>query len=174
MKIKCEIDGHTCELPESMVDFFIHTTVIYCSTLSPDFKPSIHPVIFSNEPSSCIITFLIDKNSLVMNNLSSNPKISLAIDVTHPINPFWNRGISIKGISQLDKSQKAVQDGTSLLHEKYGFHTVTKIIGLDTLQNLARVRVRPFKIIYWKGPYFKRFTCQSKQKKKKRTSKTLK
>ena len=61
MKIKCEIDGHVCELPDFMVDFFVHTTVIYCSTLSPNQKPHIHPVIFINEVNSCTLIYLVDK-----------------------------------------------------------------------------------------------------------------
>jgi len=52
MKIKCKINGHICELPDSMVDFFVHTTVIYCGTLSPTYKPHIHPVIFIIGPFS--------------------------------------------------------------------------------------------------------------------------
>ncbi len=164
MKIKCEIDGHICELPDSMVDFFIHTTVIYCSTLSPDKKPHIHPVIFINETNSCTITFLVNKQSSIACNLSHNPKLSLAIDITHPINPFWNRGISIKASSQLDESKEAVLTCVSHLQKKYGLSTVAKIIGIDTAQQSVRVRVHPFKIIYWKKSYFKRFRCTSQQK----------
>ena len=161
MKIKCEIDGHICEIPDSMVDFFIHTTVIYCSTLSSGYIPHIHPVIFINETNSCTITFLVNKRSIIANNLSHNPKLSLAIDITHPINPFWNRGVSIKASSQLDESKEVVKACVSHMQEKYGLSTVAKIVGIDTTQQSVRVRVYPIKIIYWKGPYFKRFSCAS-------------
>jgi hypothetical protein len=164
MKIKCEIDGHICELPDSMGDFFVRTTVIYCSTLSTDKVPHIHPVIFINETNSCIITFVVNKQSTIAINLSHNPKLSLAIDITHPIDPFCNRGISINASSQLDESKEAVKTCVSHLQEKYGYSTVAKICGLDTTQQFVRVRVQPFKIIYWKGPYFKRFRCASQQK----------
>ncbi len=159
MKIKCEIDGHICELPDYMVDFFVHTTVIYCSTLSQDLKPHIHPVIFINEINSCTISFIIDKQSTMARNLEHNSKLSLAIDITHPINPFWNRGIMIKASAQLDDSKGVVQTCVSQLQEKYGFSTIAKIIGIDTLQKFVRASVLPFKIVYWKGPYFKKFRC---------------
>jgi hypothetical protein len=166
MKIKCKIDGHVCELPDSMVDFFINTMLIYCSTLSPKLKPHIHPVIFSNETNCCNLTFLINKKSRMAKNLSLNPKISLAIDITHPINPFWNRGIMIKASSQLAESNEAVQTCVSQLQGKYGLSNIAKIIGLDTISQFVRVCVQPFKIVYWKGPYFKQFECTSRHKKK--------
>ena len=136
MKIKCKLNGHICELPDSMVEFFIHTAVIYSSTLSKDYKPHIHPVIFVNEKNSCTITFIVNKQSTIAKNLRYNPKISLAIDITHPINPFWNRGISIKGISQLLESEEAVNSCVSNLQEKYGSSTVTKIFGIGTIQKI--------------------------------------
>ena len=161
MKIKCKIDGHICELPDCMVDFFVHTTVIYCSTLSPNQKPHIHPVIFLNEVNSCTLIYIVDKQSTMAKNLKHNPKISLAIDITHPINPCWNRGIMIKARTQLDESKETVQTCVSSLQEKYGLSTVTRIIGIDTAQQFVRVRVHPFKIVYWKNPYFKQFRCAS-------------
>jgi hypothetical protein len=170
MKIKCKIDGHSCELPDAMVDFFVHTTVIYCSTLTPKNRPHIHPVLFSNEPNSCVITFLLYKQSVIAKNLINNPNISLAIDITHPINPFWNRGISIKGNANLFGKIEELETGFSYLEEKYGLSTVTKILGIDKLQESVRVRVHPLKIVYWKGPYFKRFKCKSRRK----TSQTFK
>ena len=166
MKIKCKIDGHVCELPDSMVDFFVNTTLIYCSTLSPNLKPHIHPVIFINETNCCNLSFIVNKQTTLAKNLGYNPKISLAIDITHPINPFWNRGIMIKASSQLDESNIAVQTCVSHLQEKYGLSAVAKIIGIDTTQQFVRVMVQPFKIVYWKGPYFKKFECTSRNKNK--------
>jgi len=161
MKIKCEIDGHICELPDFMVDFFIHTSLLYCGTLSPDHKPHIHPVIFISETNSCTITFLVNKQTIIAKNLNHNPKLSLALDISDLIPPFWTRGISIKASSQLDESEEVVQNCLSHLQEKYGLSTVTKILGIDTIEQFVRVRVTPLKIIYWKGPYFKRFSCAS-------------
>ena len=163
MKIKCKIDGHICELPDSMVKFYIHPTLIYSCTLSRKLKPHIHPVIFVNEKDTCTIVFIVNKQSTTVQNLIHNPKISLAIDITHPINPFWNRGISIKGTSQLVETKELVNSCVSDLQEKYGSSTVTKIVGIDTIQNFVKVSVCPIKIIYWKGPYFKRFSCTSRQ-----------
>jgi len=94
-------------------------------------------------------------------NLRNNPKLALTIDITHPINPFWNRGISIKSYSQLDESEEVIQACVSHLQKKYGLSTVTKILGIDTIEDFLRVKTTPIKIIYWKGPYFKRFNCKS-------------
>ena len=122
-------------------------------------------MIFINEPNSCNLVFTVDKKSTMAKNLNYNPKLALAIDITHPSNPFWNRGIMITATSQINESKEAVQDCMSQLQGKYGLSTIAKIFGIDTIQNFVTVTAQPFKIVYWKGPYFKKFNCKSKARK---------
>lgn len=166
MKVECKINGLTCDLPNFMVQLISKTSFMYCGTIDANRKPHIQPIIFINDKSKCTITFLVNNKSDMKINLKRNPNVSLTIDETHPTNPFWNRGIMIKAITQLSDIQKDVQECFEELQYKYSSNTVIKILGFDVIEKYTRFRASPLKIIYWKGPYFKQFRCKHIRKKK--------
>lgn len=165
MKIKCEINGQTCELPDFMVHFFKKKSLIYCCTISENGKLSIQPIVFVNEEGKCALTFLVDKQSTMAKNLRNNPNLSLTIDETHPINPFWNTGVMIKAVSQLSETQKEIRKCFENLQKKYSSDTITKILGIDAIQKSIRLKAVPLEIVYWKNPIFKRFRCKQRRRK---------
>ncbi len=166
MKINCEYNGQTCDLPEFMIHFLTKSSFLYCSTINVNKKPHIQPLIFVIESGKCSLTFLLYNQSIMKKSLHRNPNLSLTIDKTHPINPFWNSGIMIEAVSQLSNAQKDVQLCYENLQKKYNSDNVIKILGIDIIQKYTRLRALPKKIVFWKGPHFKQFWCKYRRKKK--------
>lgn len=164
MKVECELNGHTCYLPEFIAHFFTKSSLMYCSTINSNRKPHIQPIMFVIEKNKCILFFLAYNKSITATNLYANPNVAFTIDKTHPKNPFWNNGIMIEAISQMSKSQEDIQMCYDNLQKKYGSEIITKVLGVDIISNYSRVRALPTKIIFWKGPYFKKFKCKYKKK----------
>ncbi len=164
MQIKCEINGHTCILPNFITRFLVKSSLMYCSTIDPNGKPHIQPIIFVNEPDKCNLAYLVNKQSNMVSNLNKNLNLALTIDETHPTNPFWNRGIMIEAVSQQSNSQDDVRECFDDLQKKYTFDVVTKILGIDIILKYIKIMAFPVKIVYWKGPFFKKFKCEQRKK----------
>lgn len=162
MKITCELNGRTCELPDFMVHFFSKKSLTYCSTISIDGKPYIQPIVFVNEEGKCAFSFLVDKKSQMTKNLLKNPNLTFTIDETHPINPFWNSGIMIKAVSELSETHEEIRRCYENLQKKYSSDVITKILGIDAIQKSLRLKAVPIGISYWKGPFYKKFRCTRK------------
>jgi len=160
MKIKCELNGRICDLPDFLTDFFANSTILYCSTISKHKRPHIQPTIFINEPGKCSIVFLANRQSSMVKNLYQNPKTSLTIDKVHPLNPFLNKGIMIEAITHINDSKEVINEILENFQRKYTLEVVSKILGIDILQNCVKIRSLPQKIVYWEGPIFKRFKCK--------------
>lgn len=160
MKIKCQINGHTCVLPNYIARFFSKASLLYCNTIDPNGKPQIQPLIFVNELGRCNLAFLVKKHSTITKNLQKNPKLALTIDETHPTNPLQNKGIMIEAVSQQNNTKDEIEECFNSLQNKYGSDIVTKILGIDIILNYIKVQVLPVKIVYWKGPFFKKFRCK--------------
>ncbi|MFX0208216.1 MAG: pyridoxamine 5'-phosphate oxidase family protein [Candidatus Hodarchaeota archaeon] len=101
-KCKNREEPNNCNIRKVFSEFLLDATFMYCCTLSKKGMPHITPVLFVYDTKWCVLSFLIDKNSVKAKNLHRNPYISLTSDETHPINPFLNTGImllagSIKG-----------------------------------------------------------------------------
>ncbi|UCE12567.1 MAG: pyridoxamine 5'-phosphate oxidase family protein [Candidatus Heimdallarchaeota archaeon] len=162
MKIKCQINGHTCVLPSFLTRFLVKPLFLYCSTITPNGKPQIQPIIFVNELGKCNIAFLVKKQSSLTRNLQKNPKLALTTDETHPTDPLKNKGIMIEAVSQLNDSKDEVEECFNYLRKKYNSDIVTKILGIDIILNYVKIQAFPVKIVYWKGPFFKKFKCNQR------------
>ena len=79
LKIKCELNGRVCDLPDYLIDFFTNSLILYCSTITENKKTHIQPTIFINEPNRCSIVYLVNSQSLTVKNLYHNKKTSLTI-----------------------------------------------------------------------------------------------
>ena len=159
LKLKCEIDGQICDLPDFLTDLFTNSQLIYCSTITKNKRSHVQPTIFINEPNSCSIVFLANGQSLLVKNLYLNKKTSLTIDKIHPLNPFLNKGVMIEAISQINNSEDAIEEILRDFTRKYTFEVVSKILGIDIVHQCVKIRSFPQKIIYWEGPMFHRIKC---------------
>ncbi|MFX1506624.1 MAG: pyridoxamine 5'-phosphate oxidase family protein [Promethearchaeota archaeon] len=163
MKIRCEINGLICDLPDFLIEFYTESQLMYCSTISENRSPHVQPTLFVNESNKCSIIFLANSQSLIVKNLYRNKKTSLTIDKINPINPFLNKGIMIEAISHINSSKDAIEEILTKFERKYTFEVISKILGIDIVNQCVKIRALPHKIIYWEGPSFHRFKCE-KQK----------
>ncbi|MHA1968648.1 MAG: pyridoxamine 5'-phosphate oxidase family protein [Candidatus Hodarchaeales archaeon] len=166
MKLKCELDGHSCILPEFIAQFILNAKLMYCGSIDAKNNPHIQPIIFTNEFGKCNLVFLVEKQSTLAKNLQMHPRVTLTTDKTHRTDPSWiHPGIMIEAISQPVISQEEIRACFENLQTKYGFDQVTKILGIDIILSYIKFEAFPTKIIFWKGPFFKRFICkQSKRR----------
>ncbi len=163
MKIKCELDSHSCVLPDYIAQFIVNASIMYSNTIDSHGNPRIQPIIFINEPGKCNIAFLAKKGSMIVSDIEKNSKIALTTDITHPINPSLNTGIMIEAVSELVSSQKEVEQCFDNLQNKYSIDIVSKILGIDIILSYIKIKAFPLKIVFWKGPFFKRFICKRKK-----------
>ena len=159
LKIKCEINGQVCDLPDFLIEFFTESRLLYCSTISKDRSPHVQPALFINESNKCSIIFLANSQSLMVKNLHQNKKTALTIDKIHPLNPFLNKGIMIEAISHINDSKEVLEEILTEFERKYTFEAISKILGIDIVNQCVKIRALPRKIIYWEGPSFHRFKC---------------
>lgn len=164
MHVKCEIDGRICKIPEYISKFFHKTSFMYISTINLNGDPQIHPTIFVNEPGKCILSFLINKKAKVLEELVNNPILALTIDEVDPTNPFVGTGIMIEAKSQHSSSINKIKQCLERLQNKYDPDVVTKILGIDVVSKYIKFRALPIKLVFWKGPFFKKITCKKKKK----------
>ncbi|MFX0085840.1 MAG: hypothetical protein ACFFAU_09205 [Candidatus Hodarchaeota archaeon] len=165
MKIECELNGHTCILPNYIAQFLVNAPLMYCNTIDYYGNPRIQPFIFINEPRKCNLSFLVKKKSMIAKSIQRNPNIALSTDKTHPTDPSLNSGIMIEAVSQKIISQEGVAECFDFLQKKYSLDVVSKILGIDVLLSYIKIRVFPLKIVFWKGPFFRRFICNQKDRK---------
>lgn len=165
MKLKCELNGQTCILPNFIADFIVNARVMYCNTIDSYGNPRVQPIIFVNEPGKCKLSFLVKKKSMLAKSVQRNPNIALSTDKTHPLDPSLNTGIMIEAVTQKIISQEGVKECFDILQKKYSDDVVTKILGIDIIFSYIKVEVLPLKIVFWKGPFFRRFICKQQEKK---------
>jgi general stress protein 26 len=163
LKIKCEIDGLVCDLPDFLQEFYANSQLMYCSTITKNRGPHIQPTIFINESNKCSIVFLANNQSLMVKNLYQNKKTSITIDKTHPHNPFLNKGIMIEAISYINSSREAIEEILGEFEKKYTFEVIYEILGLDVVNKCVKISSLPQKIVYWEGPTFHRFRCRKRK-----------
>jgi general stress protein 26 len=124
MKIKCELNGHMCILPNSIAQFIVNATLMYCNTIDSYGNPRIQPIIFINETGKCNLSFLVRKKSMLAKIIQRNPNIALSTDKTHPTDPSQNTGIMIEAFSQKIISQEGVKECFDNLQKKYSVDVV--------------------------------------------------
>ncbi|MFX1285756.1 MAG: pyridoxamine 5'-phosphate oxidase family protein [Promethearchaeota archaeon] len=166
MILECQINGHICILPNYIARFLLKASSMYVGTIDLNGKPRIQPVLFVNEFGKCSLAFLINKQSKIAMNLQKNPNITLTTDSTHPTDSLQNKGIMIEAISQQFNSENIVRECFDNLQKKYNSDVITKILGIDIILKYIKITAVPIKIVYWKGPFFKKFTCDQRRKQK--------
>ncbi|MFX0209850.1 MAG: pyridoxamine 5'-phosphate oxidase family protein [Candidatus Hodarchaeota archaeon] len=164
MHVKCEINGRICILPDYISKFFHKMSFMHISTINSSGYPRISPTIFVNEPGKCVLSFLINKKGKILEDLENNPFMALTIDETDPTNPFVGTGIMIEAKSQLSNSRSEINQCLENLQKKYNLDVVTKILGIDVISKYIKFRALPIKLVFWKGPFFRKITCKNKKK----------
>ena len=81
----------------------------------------------------------------------------------HPINPFLNRGIMVEALSYIIDSKDAIEESLIDLERKYTSGIISKILGIDIINQCVKIRSLPQKIVYWRNPIFRRFTCKKRK-----------
>ncbi|MHA2365725.1 MAG: hypothetical protein ACXAC7_17335 [Candidatus Hodarchaeales archaeon] len=163
VELFCGESDYTCMIPIEMIKFLLNTNLIYCCTITSKGMPHITPVMFHYEMNHCILTFLIGRKSIKAKNLKLNPFLSFTTDITHLTDPFLNTGIMVNTIAQLSESQRVITECLERLRRKYSSHLVPELVETYSTQFDICVRAKILKIVYWKGPYFKRFVCKGRK-----------
>ncbi|MFX0170876.1 MAG: pyridoxamine 5'-phosphate oxidase family protein [Candidatus Hodarchaeota archaeon] len=163
MRVKCEIHDRICILPDYISKFFHKMSFMHISTINSSGEPRICPTIFVNEPEKCILSFLINKKAKILEDLENNPFIALTIDETDPTNPFVGTGIMIEAKTQHSTSKSEINQCLENLQKKYNLDVVTKILGIDVIDKYIKFRALPIKLVFWKGPFFRKITCKGKK-----------
>lgn len=167
LKLRCDLDGQSCILPDYITKFILNATLMYCGSVDASNFPRIQPTIFTNEAGKCNLAFLVHKGSSLAKNIQNHPNITLTTDQTHQTDPSQNTGIMIETVSRTIFSPEEVNICFDNLQNKYGVEEVTKIMGIDIPLSYIKIEAFPIKIIFWKGPFFKRFTCRQSKKRSK-------
>jgi hypothetical protein len=105
----------------------------------------------------------VNKTARVMKNLKNNPIVTFTIDKTHPIDPMQNEGIMVEAKTHPNKAKLEIKQCYNKIQNKYGIDIATKILGMEVLSDYVSIRATPTKIVYWKGPFFRKFECQKRK-----------
>jgi hypothetical protein len=126
--------------------------------------PHITPVMFTFELNGCLLAFLIEKKSVKAKNLKSNPFISFTADISHRTDPLQNSGIMVSTIGQLIESEDIINIFFERIKKRYTAHFSPELVETHTIISDLLIKAPIFRIVYWKGPFFKRFICPSRNK----------
>lgn len=165
MRVKCDLNGEWCELPEYITEFILAKSLVYVNTISRENYPIIQSLLFVNEHEKCNLRFLVNSKSNILVNLNHNPFLTLTLDKTHPSNPLRHEGIMIEAKAHLTSSANDIQLCYNELLDKYGVEIVTKILGAVEMDELIAIGTIPNKIVHWKGPFFQKLDCSKRKRK---------
>ena len=158
----CDDYGDECFIPKGILEFLLNSKILYCCTLDSKQVPHITPVIYFYEMNRCTIRFIIGKESKKAKNLAKNAFASFTTDVTHQSNPFLNTGITITSFVELSGDPEVLRTYSDRLHRKYSSHFIPELTDSARSNSEICVSARIAKVVYWKGPYFQRFSCKNR------------
>lgn len=160
--IDCDDFGSRCHISNDILRFLLDRILLYCCTLTTIGMPHITPVMYNYEMNRCLISFLIQKNSVKARNLKRNPYVSFTADSTHKTDPLMNSGIMINAVATFSDTTDEIKEVFQRLQKRYSSHMIPELVGTYTLKSDLLVRASIFKIVYWKGPFFQRFICKKR------------
>ena len=160
----CDEYGQQCAIPNEMLRFLLDRSLLYCCTLAANGMPHITPVMFTFEMEKCLLAFLIEKKSVKARNLRSNPIISFTADISHRTDPLKNSGIMVSALGQMIESENEIKTYYERIRKRYTAHFSPELVETYTIISDLLIKAPIFKIVYWKGPFFKRFICKSRRK----------
>lgn len=126
--------------------------------------PHITPIMYIYELDRCLLSFLVEKKSVKARNIILNPFISFTTDISHQTDPLQNTGIMASALAEVFDSKEEIANSYERLRRRYSSHLVPELVEKFAINSDLLVRAAIFKIVHWKGPFFKRFVCQPRMK----------
>ncbi|MHA1946666.1 MAG: pyridoxamine 5'-phosphate oxidase family protein [Candidatus Hodarchaeales archaeon] len=160
----CDEYGQRCAIPNEMLRFLLDRSLLYCCTLTANGMPHITPVMFTFELDRCLLAFLIEKKSVKARNLRSNPFISFTADISHRTDPLQNSGIMVNALGRMIESEDEIKTYFERIKKRYTANFSPELVETHTIISDLLIKAPIFKIVYWKGPFFDRFICQSRNR----------
>lgn len=158
------------DLTPEMLDVLRESHFAYLCTTDWHNQSHITPMFFIFHDRTRDILVFTNLKSKKMENMRVNPKVCLTVDVRDPQNPFENRGVMVQGEATIEASVDAfsiTQDERLMkiykeFRKKYPVlrKAPASIEGQaparlkPAMPTEALVKVRPNKMVYWRGPHF--------------------
>jgi len=152
------------KLPSEISELLKESHFAYFCTTDQKNQPHITPMFFFFDEETNETFVLTPLTSKKIENIRTNPKVCLTVDVRHPENPFENSGVMVQGTAMIEKTIDSFSTGQDekLMKIHTGFNKKYPV--LSEAQALTEVkyqeftevlvRVRANKMVYWKGPHF--------------------
>jgi len=153
-----------------MVKILKESHFAYLCTTDQNNQSYITPMFFFFDEKTKDVLVFTHSKSRKIKNMRANPKVCITVDVRDPQNPFENRGVMVQG----EAATEVPVDSFSIIEDKQlmgiykefskkypalsetPMHSETQAPRHLKYQELteALVRVRPNKMVYWRGPHF--------------------
>ncbi|MFX0061729.1 MAG: pyridoxamine 5'-phosphate oxidase family protein [Candidatus Hermodarchaeota archaeon] len=154
--------GNDCQIPEPYLNFLISAQYLYCCTLDQHQYPHIVPLAFTFDIDKSLVLCVTDHRSIKVRNMQRIPYVSFTTDRVHPKNPFLNAGIMLETFVELKEDKNQIADVMAKLQTKYS--SLAESNFLPTYSSEILIVAHPMKVVYWKGPFFRRFRCPTWRK----------
>ena len=153
------------ELPPEMKEVLSTGHFAYLCTTDQDNQPHITPMFFAFDETNNNFYVMTSSGSKKLKNLLVNAKISLAIDIRDPTNPFNNRGLMVQGKAIIEKQIKSLSevDDKELKAASEAFQKKYPVLIQEAKFPVnveyakfseTLIKIIPDKMTYWRGPNF--------------------
>ncbi|MFX1255234.1 MAG: pyridoxamine 5'-phosphate oxidase family protein [Promethearchaeota archaeon] len=155
---------NNCQIPEPYLNFLINAQYLYCCTLDRHQYPHIVPITYTFDIDKSQILCVTDCQSIKVRNMRQIPYVSFTTDKVHPKNPLLNTGIMIETFVELKEDGNQIADVLAKLQIKYSSLDESSFLSTYEYGSEILIIAHPMKIVYWKGPFFRRFRCPTWRK----------
>jgi general stress protein 26 len=152
------------ELPSEISKVLRESHFAYFCTTDRNNQAHITPMFFLFDETTKEIFVFAYLKSKKIRNIQVNPKVCLTVDVRDPRNPFENRGVMVQGEATIEKTSDMFSIGLDkkLMRIYKDFSKKYPVLSEEQTPTQVRyqqfvevlVKVRPNKMVYWKGPHF--------------------
>jgi PPOX class probable F420-dependent enzyme len=148
------------EIPERMARLLLENYFGYVCTTDREGCPHITPIFFVYVSEENGVYFITTRGSKKVRNLRENEKIGLTVDIRDERNPFNNEGVLVQGVAEVEPLQTAERRYTRLRQVYQGFKEKYRLelAPEKEVEEEVLVRIRIWKMVYWKGPKFESLT----------------
>jgi len=154
------------KLPPEMTEVLSTGHFAYLCTTDQENQPHITPMFFAFDETNNNFYVTTSAGSKKMKNLQINAKISLAIDIRDPTNPFNNRGVMVQGKAMIEECFKSISEAAGdkeLMAASEAFQRKYPVLFREAQFPVnveyekfseALIKIIPDKMTYWRGPNF--------------------
>ncbi|MFX0093863.1 MAG: pyridoxamine 5'-phosphate oxidase family protein [Candidatus Hodarchaeota archaeon] len=156
---------HSCQIPELFTEFLSKSRYLYCCTLDRYQRPHVVPLFFIFDRSRCSILCVTERKSKKVHNMRYNPYVSFTTDEVHAKNPLLNTGLMIETVAEIREAGDQVAEVLTRLQIKYPAFFDTRLFSNYIYDQEVLIVAHFLKLVYWRGPFFRRFNCPVHRKK---------